>query len=182
MYVHQGSFICYFHYTHTCEALEPERGRGSQQDSIIIMNESINQSFRYLNFINKCFDPERNDLKEKQRILKLFSNFYNVSLLYPTQDGLRFLKIGEKSWFAFFCPSSCPIPALSVCFRRLWCQYIIQHTCILKTWMYFISLYTCKECIQNQCFYCYSHVSQCFHAYVKFYRYSFYQLAIFNFE
>lgn len=104
MYMHQGSFICYFHYTHTCEALEPERGRGSQQDSIIIMNQSINQSFRYSNFINKCFDPERNDLKEKQRILKLFSNFYNVSLLYPPQDGLRFLKIGEKSWFGFFLP------------------------------------------------------------------------------
>lgn len=104
MYMHLGNFICYFHYTHTCEALEPGRGRRSQQDSIIIMNESINQSFRYSNFINKCFDSERNDLKEKQRILKLFSNFYNVSLLYPPQDGLRFLKIGEKSWFFFFLP------------------------------------------------------------------------------
>lgn len=40
--MHQGNFICYFHYTHTCEALEPERGKGSKQDSIIIMNESIN--------------------------------------------------------------------------------------------------------------------------------------------
>lgn len=136
MYMHQGSFICYFHYTHTCEALEPGRGRRSQQDSIIIMNESINQSFRYLNFINKCFDPERNDLQEKQRILKLFSNFYNVSQLYPPQDGLRFLNIGEKVVFFFLCLSSCPTPALSVCFRRLWCQCIIQHTCILKTCMY----------------------------------------------
>lgn len=137
MYMHLGNFICYFHYTQTCEALEPERGRRSQQDSIIIMNESINQSFRYSNFINKCFDSERNDLKEKQRILKLFSNFYNVSQLYPHQDGLRFLNIGEKVvFFFFFCLSSCPTPALSVCFRRLWCQCIIQHTCILKTCMY----------------------------------------------
>lgn len=136
MYMHQGNFICYFHYTHTCEALEPERGMGSQQDSTIIMNQSINQSFRYSNFIDKCFDSERNDLKEKQRILKLFSNFYNVSQLYPPQDGLRFLNIGEKVVFFFFCLSSCPTPALSVCFRRLWCQCIIQHTCILKTCMY----------------------------------------------
>lgn len=110
MYMHLGNFICYFHYTHTCEALEPGRGRRSQQDSIIIMNESINQSFRYSNFINKCFDSERNDLKEKQRILKLFSNFYNVSQLYPPQDGLRFLNIGEKVVFFSFLLVKLPHP------------------------------------------------------------------------